>query len=320
MNAKQAKHLSLPDLLEKLGHTPTKVLNGGMELWYKSPFRKEEAPSLHISIGRAGFWIWKDFGDEGGTVIDFALRYAGVSTVSEALAFLDRSGVQSTRGETIIPNLFSFHQQDHREAVENFSADRKLELVEAHPIKNPVILAYLVRERGIPAALAEQYLLEVKYKNLAVGKEFFGFGMLNESSGYEVRVALAGNKFKSAINARDISVIRGSGSHQNEVSIFEGMTDFLSWLVMQGKNQLQGDALIMHSLTSHSRTVAYLRSHPYAVIKTYLDNNASGKQGTEKLKTVFGSTLVSCSEIFAPHADLNDALLSTRKSQHSRRP
>ena len=319
MNSEQAKKLSLPSLLEKLGHQPVNEKKKGYELWYRSPFREEIDPSFHTSFLN-GKWIWNDFGDSGGTIIDFVMRYQNYSSVTQALAYLDTMFQGHQVSKTQTPNLFSFHQQDHREAVENFSADRKLELVAAHPIKNPVILSYLVRERGIPAALAEQYLLEVKYKNLAVGKEFFGFGMLNESGGYEVRVALAGNKFKSAINARDISVIRGSGSHQNEISIFEGMTDFLSLLVMQGKNQLQGDALIMHSLTSHSRTVAYLRSHPYAVIKTYLDNNASGKQGTEKLKTVFGSTLVSCSEIFAPHADLNDALLSTRKSQHFRRP
>ena len=319
MNSEQAKKLSLPSLLEKLGHQPVNEKKKGYELWYRSPFREEIDPSFHTSFLN-GKWIWNDFGDSGGTIIDFVMRYQNYSSVTQALAYLDTMFQGEHIPKTQTPNLFSFHQQDHREAVENFSADRKLELVEAHPIKKPVILSYLVRERGIPAALAEQYLLEVKYKNLAVGKDFFGFGMLNESGGYEVRVALAGNKFKSAINARDISVIRGSGSHQNEVSVFEGMTDFLSLLVMQGKSQLQGDALIMHSLTSHARTVAYLRSHPYAVIKTYLDNNASGKQGTEKLKTVFGSTLVSCSEIFAPHADLNDALLSTRKSQHFRRP
>ena len=51
---------------------------------------------------------------------------------------------------------FSFHQHDHREAAENFSADRQLELIAAGPIQNPLILAYLAQERFIPAELAKK--------------------------------------------------------------------------------------------------------------------------------------------------------------------
>lgn len=324
MNTEQAKNISLPDLLKKLGHTPVKTMKGGRELWYASPFRKEIDPSFHASIGRSGFWIWNDFGDRGGTVVDFAMRYGDFSTVRDALDFLDRHSSGVGKGSTPkqnAPDLFSFHQQDHREAGENFSADRQLKLVEAHPITSPAILAYLSRERGIPAELSHRYLLEVKYQNLAVGKSFFGFGMVNESGGYEVRVALPNHKFKSAINARDISVIPGSQPGSSSVSLFEGMTDFLSLLVMQGKSQLPEDVIIMHSLSSHGRTVAYLQARPYQQIKTYFDNNLAGEKGTTRLKNELGAAVVSYSGTFAPHVDLNDALRSMqlRRSSEIRR-
>lgn len=315
MNTEQAKNLSLPKLLENLGHLPVKNTKGGRELWYPSPFRKEKDPSFHASIGRSGFWIWNDFGDSGGTVIDFAMRYGNYTSVRDALAFLDRhhsgQGNVSQSGSGTL-DLFSFHQQDHREAVENFSADRQLEFVDAYPIRNPAILSYLAHERSIPAELAKRYLVEVKYNNLAVGKQFFGFGMLNESGGYEVRVALRQHKFKSAINARDITVIEGSDTDSQEVSIFEGMTDFLSFLVMQGKAQIPGKTIVMHSLSSHGRTVEYLQSHPSQVIKTYLDNNVPGQKGTEKLKVELGQGVTSFSATFAPYVDLNDALVAMR--------
>lgn len=324
MNTEQAKNISLPDLLKKLGHSPVKVTKGGKELWYPSPFRKELDPSFHISIGRSGFWIWNDFGDSGGTVIDFAMRYGNYTAVRDALEFLDRNSsgmakvLHSTRNAA---DLFSFHQQDHREAVENFSADRQLELIEAKPITSAAILNYLSRERGIPAELAHRYLLEVRYQNLTVGKPFFGFGMVNESGGYEVRVALPNHKFKSAINARDISVIAGSQPGSDTVSLFEGMTDFLSLLVMQGKSQLPEDVIIMHSLSSHGRTVGHLQAHPYQQIKTYFDNNPAGQKGTARLKSELGQAVVSYSETFAPHVDLNDALRSMqlRRSSEIRR-
>lgn len=307
MNTEQAKKLSLPDLLEKLGHTPSKVTKGGHELWYPSPFRNEKDASFHTSfIG--GKWIWNDFGDVGGTVVDFAMRYSNSLTISEALAFLDQhaSGVAKLDKK---PDLFSFHQQSHCGAVENFSHDRQLQLIEAKPISSGAILSYL-RDRGIPAELAHQYLVEVRYQNTSVGKPFYGFGMRNESDGFEVRVALPNNKFKSAINARDITVIPGSTPGEGSVSLFEGMTDFLSLLVMQGKNRLPGDSIIMHSLSSHPRTVAYLQAHPYAQIRTYLDNNQAGQKGTNRLKEDLGVSVISYSGSFAPYEDLNDALKS----------
>lgn len=309
MNTDQAKQLSLPDLLAKLGHTPSKVTKGGNELWYPSPFRNEKDASFHTSfIG--GKWIWNDFGDIGGTIVDFAMRQWNCRTISEALAHLDQYAPGITRSETK-PDLFSFHQQSHSEAVENFSHDRQLQLIETKPISSIAILNYL-RDRGIPADLAHQYLVEVRYQNAAVGKPFYGFGMRNESDGFEVRVALPNNKFKSAINARDITVISGSTPSDGSVSLFEGMTDFLSLLVMQGKNRLPGDAIIMHSLSSHQRTVDYIKSHPYREIRTYLDNNQAGKKGTHRLKEDLGSAVVSFSGSFEPYEDLNDALRSLR--------
>lgn len=50
MNSEQAKQISLPDLLEQLGHIPVKTTKAGRELWYRSPFRDEKEPSFHTSF------------------------------------------------------------------------------------------------------------------------------------------------------------------------------------------------------------------------------------------------------------------------------
>ena len=64
MNSEQAKKLSLPDILSRLGHQPTEIKNGGNEYWYRSPFRKEKEASFHTSF-LGGKWIWNDFADSG---------------------------------------------------------------------------------------------------------------------------------------------------------------------------------------------------------------------------------------------------------------
>ena len=60
------------------------------------------------------------------------------------------------------------------------------------------------------------------------------------------------------------------------VNIFEGMTDFLSLLTLLKTNNLAGDSILMHSLSSFPKTVDYIKGKAYSSIHTYLDNNPSG--------------------------------------------
>lgn len=98
MRADDAKRLPLDQILSSLGFSPVKSQKNGQELWYTSPFREEKDASLHISSvmhPRLGeIWVWKDFGDVGGNVIDFALRYFRLpaNDVSGALARLEQFG------------------------------------------------------------------------------------------------------------------------------------------------------------------------------------------------------------------------------------
>ncbi|MBC3794967.1 toprim domain-containing protein [Spirosoma utsteinense] len=318
MNTEQAKQLSLPDLLTKLGHSPMRERKGGYELWYCSPFREEKEPSFHTSyIG--GKWIWKDFGDTGGTVIDFAMRYqeqnGKPTSIKDTLAFLSdllQPGLFSSLTtqphppKKPDPNIFSFQQQPHREAVENFSADRQLELIDVQPLRHFVILKYLTEERHIPADLAQRYLRLVRYWNN--GKEYFAFGMENQAGGYEIRAASSKHNFKSALIARDITIIPGTAAEHSTAHLFEGMTDFLSFLILNGVQESPDDCIVMHSLSSFHRAVAHIRSQDYQTIKTYLDNDKAGQQGTDRFKAEFGAILLPQGEAFAPHHDLNDML------------
>ncbi|OIN55784.1 toprim domain-containing protein [Arsenicibacter rosenii] len=322
MNIEQAKRISLPRLLAQLGYKPERETKGGLEFWYASPFRPEKAPSFHTSfIG--GKWIWNDFGDIGGTVIDFVMRHQGFTRVSDALRFLDgmnqgQTNLMQSSQQTIprSPDLFSFQQQEtDREAVENFLPDRQLEFLQALPLRSQTILTYLAQERGIPAPIAQRYLQLVRYRNLNNGRDYFAFGMPNQAGGYEIRVASNQYNFKSALLARDITVIPGTSPERKNVHVFEGMTDFLSFLVLNGVHQAPDDCIIMHSLSSFHRAVSHIRSQHYQAIKTYLDNDKAGQQGTEKFKAEFGAILLPQGEAFAPHHDLNDLLRAQRSQQ-----
>ena len=139
--------------------------------------------------------------------------------------------------------------------------------------------------------------------------------MENQAGGYEIRAASSQYSFKSALNARDITIIPGTADGRSTSHVFEGMTDFLSFLILNGVEESPDDCIIMHSLSSFHRTVAHIRSQNYQVVKTYLDNDKAGQQGTERFKAEFGAMLLPQGEAFAPHHDLNDMLRAQRSQQ-----
>lgn len=302
MNSEQAKKLSLPDIMSRLGYEPAEIKKGGGEYWYRSPFRKEKEPSFHTSY-LGGKWIWNDFADSGGTVIDFVMRHEGYSKVSDALRFLEsmhrRQSFPSSRKPA--KDLFSFQQQSRPQA-------RQLEFLEAREIDNPVIMEYLTKRRKIAESLVMKYLKEIRYKNLTNGKEYFAFGMENRAGGYEIRSAQDAYPFKSALIARDITVIRGFRSGNGVVDVFEGMTDFLSLLSLMKTDSLPGDSVIMHSLSSYKKAAGFIRKKKYTAIHTYLDNNRSGKECTRQFKYEFGNRIYDESPMFLPYEDINDML------------
>ena len=325
MNSQQAKQIDFPDLLARLGYHPVKVCKGGRELWYTSPFRKDRTPSFHTSY-LGGKWIWKDFGDEGGNVIDFVMRHEEMP-FKEALAFLrmmypgNRSQTKGRVGTSIQlpPTRLSFQQQSQ---VQGFApvGERELEFLEAHEIQNPVILDYLENDRKIPSTLAMQYLKEVKYRNKRLNKPFFAFGMENECGGYEIRSASDQYKFKSALIKRDITVIPGTEPTVNAVSVFEGMTDFLSLIVLQNMEKLDEDAIVMHSVSTINRAVDFIKGKNYEKVFTYLDNDETGTIASLRLEGIFKNKIKNMADLYSNYEDLNEALVRSKASNNHRNP
>lgn len=319
MNIYQANNLDFRDLLSRLGHEPVKVLKGGRDIWYYSPFRQEKEPSFHIREGREYDWVWYDFGHDGAsTILDFIMQYKNTDKRG-ALAFLDtlypnyRS--HTSNAVTKDPNQvsFSFPSQSPPQAILKNKEEqyRDFEFIQDLPLKSEAIFNYL-QSRRVPRSIASKYFRVVKYrhKEKPGQKPYFGFGMVNESGGWEVRSASdrEREKFKTALIAKDISVIEGTEQGRGEVSVFEGMTDFVSLLAMFGVDSLKGDAIILHGLKLYGRAAAYIREHGYNRINTFLDNNQSGQETTEQFINDFGNLVANQSSTFAGYVDLNDAL------------
>ena len=325
MNSDQAKKLSIPSLLSMWGNEPVKVKNGGNKLWYKSPFRKEKAASFVTSF-LGGKWIWNDFGDRGGTIIDLVERHETCDT-SAALAYLEQkfgkqSSISNGVGDSNQSNLFSFKQQKNFFTTSLPSSNEnelELKLLKVKPVTNPLIFSYLTKSRYIDRKLIDKYLVEISYENIPLKKKFFAFGIKNDSDGYEIRSASDEFIFKSSLNGKDITSIKGKEPEKAIVNIFEGMTDFLSLLTFGKSSNLKGDSIIMNSTNANlGRTVSAIKERNYGKINTFLDNNKTGLETTEAIKKEFPAITISESSFFAPYTDLND-MLKAKRSINSQR-
>jgi 5S rRNA maturation endonuclease (ribonuclease M5) len=316
MNSEQAKKLSLPNILAKLGHQPVKTLKGGRELWYKSPFRNENDASFHTSF-LGGKWIWKDFGDNGGTVLDFAMNYYSTN-IKGALANLDR-----LTGSSNLQSLFSQAPVSITPpAVTTPPATgetlilKKISPLSVDSFNGKALLQYLIETRGIDPIIAAKYLVEVQYLNNDTGKIYFAVGIKNEVEGYEIRNAY----FKSSIGKKGIVFIKGK--QEGRAVMFEGFMDFLSALtyyqtvdLTKFQELVQSDILIMNSASFYERTKELLKAGNYSKISLYLDNDKTGQKVRDLLHEELPLFTIDCSNIYRNHKDFNEFLIAHQASR-----
>ncbi len=324
MNAKQAKELDFRVLLERMGYYPEQggIKKGGREIWYKSPLNhNDKTASFHISKGSQIAWVFKCFSTgKGGNILKFVIAHEGYAEgdTKSALAFLREKFPGSLfeyqrreqKPKANPQTSFSFHQQAGScsgAGIQTLAADKELEYLEDLPLRSGTLISYLEKSRNIPARIAQKYLRLVRYKNLRNQKSYYAIGMKNRAGGFEIRAGSDSYSFKSALIARDLSVFNPNGV-SNIVLVFEGMLDFLSYLVMSNLNEPPCDTVVMHSVNSFGRAVDYIRETGYETICTFLDNDLTGEKYTARFKTEFGGMAVSLSCQFHPHKDVNEAL------------
>jgi DNA primase len=292
MNISQALQVPLPHVLQKLGHLPVKEKHN--QLWYRSPFREEKTPSFHVHSVKN---IWYDFGEEiGGNVIAFAITH------------LKKSGNDHSAADALrwIKNITGIYDpiQVNYQRHEPQKIEPKLVLRQQTKLAHLALIRYL-ESRGIPVILANKHVREVLVKNVETNSSFFAIGFKNEDDGWELRNPL----FKGCIAPKTISFVRGSKINSEQIHIFEGFMDFLSVAAQTQLGLLEGDAIILNSLSCLTQSFPYIKDYGYKTLYSWLDNDIAGSKATEKLKefiaTEQGLMHRPMNEKYAPHKDVN---------------
>lgn len=298
MNTTQAKKIPLQEILAKLGLQPVKTFKGGAELAYRSPFREEKEPSLFVNTQKN---VWNDFGDIGGNVLDFVIRYQNTD-VKGALAFLEQ-----IVGNNFVPLPVKPVRVERTEPVPSENTFLLASIAPFSANKSS-LFDYITVDRKIDPLTAARYLKEVRFSNRENGKKYFAVGFPNLSGGFEIRNPY----FKSSLGAKDMSFVKGSGRGK-EVWIFEGFMDFLSKLTWDHSEIPPADCLILNSVSYFEKAVHFVRSSGYEIAKSFLDNDRAGDDTTLKFKAEFGALFFDKRSEYQEFKDLNEYLMHSPK-------
>ncbi len=277
--------------LEKMGAKAVKEKNN--EVWYISPFRNEKTASLHVHTLNN---VWYDFGEEiGGDIIKlicFYLERNGEDhQVADALRWL-RNMSTSYKPIEITAN---------RNEVVRYS---KIEVKRSGKLTHLGLTRYL-EGRGIPPHFATKHVRELYVRNNETGKSFYTIAFKNENGGWELRNPF----FKGCIAPKTISFIRGVKAKPDEIHIFEGFMDYLSIVAQEKHGKLEGDTIVLNSLSCISQALPYIRNYGYKSLYSWLDNDEAGQRAiiTFSLfaRTQEGLTHQPMNDRYMPHKDVN---------------
>ena len=277
MNCKQFNTIKLEEVLQILGHLPTKQTE--KEAWFLNPFAIENHASFKINKN-LNYWYLHSEGI-GGNNVDFMKKYLNAS-VKEVLEWAEKQ------------NFSSFQQQN---VIHSINSKPNYQITEIKKLQNEHLKSYL-HQRGLSKVV---YPL-VKEIHFTIGeKKLYAIGFENFSGGWELRNSF----YKGSLQKKDISIVNLNNENQNEtgkrIVVFEGFMDALSFVEM--KPFFIGDLLVMNSISLLNRTKEHLKI--YSEIYLFLDNDKAGETCKNEILKSFPEAK-NHSEIYALHKDLNE--------------
>lgn len=276
VNCERARTISIPEVLEKLEHLPTRETE--KEAWYLSPLRSETQASFKVNLKLNR---WYDFGlGKGGNLIDLLIIYLHTD-VNGVLLYL-----QNVKGTLCQPQRSVF-QNHQKPAPSPFTITR------IKSVSHPALLSYAQR-RGISGTLLKAYAYEVHFR--LKNSNQFALGFKNEKGGYELR-----SKFLKLSTSPKASswVLHGN----QQLIICEGWFDFLSLAAFQKDKIKQSDVLILNSTALIEKIAPKLKD--YQELHLYLDRDSAGNKALAFIESLHSNTK-DYSSLYRDHNDLNE--------------
>ena len=303
MKKKKKKTIKLSSILDQIG--AYKIRTSNHEVWYLSPFRKEQTASFKVDLRKNVFY---DFGEGfGGTTLDFVMQYYQCD-IPNALKILREDF-----------NSFSFHQPIT--VSSNIIQELIYTIQVIKPLTHPNLIQY-VNERNLSLKMAQTYCKEVHYT--LNNKSYYAVGFQNELGDFELR-----NRYvKMCLGKKAVTYFDNKSEN---IVLYESWSDYISFLSLYPNAEKQYDFLILNSVSMLNNTIiktpnnylykctngeirknvnAYLcKELKYDKIICCFDNDKAGENAFQKVAQVYINA-IDGRKLYGNHKDLNDYLLT----------
>ena len=130
MNCKQFNTIPLEEVLQILGHPPTK--QNEKEAWFLNPFKTENHASFKLNKTNNVWYLYSE--GIGGNNTDFMMKYLNTTSVKEVLEWAEKQSFSSFQHQC--------NPNPKQEALAN-----NYTIIEIKDIQHPALLEYLKTEK-----------------------------------------------------------------------------------------------------------------------------------------------------------------------------
>lgn len=274
MNCEEIKEkISIRMVLESFNLFPVKENRN--TAFYFALDREEKIPSLSVDFAKNKAF---DFGTGKSYDVISIVQQMNLCSISEALRYLEK---------------FDFSNYNKLQSEETLH-EKKYKIIMVREIQHPALIQYLKSRKVYEQ---KDLVKEIEYE--LNGKKYFGIGFFNNSGGIEIR-----NKYsKICLGKKDVTLIKNELNISNEILVFEGFFDYLTFRNLEKKENINSDYLILNSTAILFKAEDELKK--YEKILLFLDNDSNGKSFKEKLQNQYRN-VEDCSWIYHNFKDLNE--------------
>ena len=274
MNCEKIKQkVGIRAVLESFGIFPFK--ENPKTAFYFAIDREEKIPSLSVDFVKNKAF---DFGNGKSYDLISIVQQINKCSVSEALKYLSKL-------DFTVQNELKYHENNTQ--ISNH-------ILEIKEIQHPALIQYLKSRRAFEQ---KHRIKEIHYE--LKGRKFFGIGFQNNSGGFEIRNLHS----KICLGKKDVTLIVNDNNLKNEILIFEGFFDYLTYRNLDKSDNSNCDYLTLNSTAMFFKVEEKLKQ--YEKISLFLDNDKNGKSVKLKIKSQY-KNVEDCSLIYHNFKDLNE--------------
>ena len=274
MNCEEVKEkINIRTVLESFHLFPVK--ENRKKAFYFALDREEKIPSLSVDFVKNKAF---DFGTGKSYDVISIVQQMNQCSVSEALKYLETFD-------------FSIHNEFQNEGTKQY---KEYKILNVREIQHPALVQYLKSRKVYEQ---KELVKEIEYE--LNGKKYFGVGFFNNSGGVEIR-----NKYsKICLGKKDVTLLKNELNSFNEILIFEGFFDYLTFKNLEKNENSNSDYIILNSTSMLFKVEETLKK--YDKISLFLDNDKNGN-ATKKAILKKYENVEDCSLIYRGFKDLNE--------------